>query len=157
MEVLMKSSHRRISRAMVAIVGGTLILAIIFWAYNLGKGHASAQQTKVPAPIQIPDSARIATAPPPTTAPAPMVLQTPTSKPSSTVMLAAVTESKSPTTKPSSPAQIASAQTPVSEHREDPDRQRPAPASLSDAKQKLDQGKLLDARRSLNTLLNSGT
>ena len=68
----MKSSHRRISRAMVAIVGGTLILAIIFWAYNLGKGHASAQQTKVPAPIQIPDSARIATAPPPTTATVPL-------------------------------------------------------------------------------------
>ena len=157
----MKSSHRRISRAMVAIVGGTLILAVIFWAYNLGKGHAAAQQTKASAPV-IPEPPRLASAPPPTTAPAPMVLETPTSKPSS-VMLAAVTETKPATTKPSSAAQVASSITPVAERSAAPDPAAQkssapsAPPSLSDAKSKFDQGKLLDARQSLNTLIASGS
>ena len=44
MEVLMKATHRRISRAMVGIVGGTLFLAVVFWAYNLGKSQASANK-----------------------------------------------------------------------------------------------------------------
>jgi lipoprotein-anchoring transpeptidase ErfK/SrfK len=154
----MKSSQARTSRAMVAIVGGTLLLSVIFWSYNLGKQHATASATSA-APRAVERSAtpdpvapQVAIAPPTT---APTVLETPTTKPTSNLMLGAVTNIPStqpgarvaaapaPTTAPSGAAQTASATV--------------IPTSLADAKSKFDQGRLLEARRGLNALLAAGS
>ena len=140
----MKSSQARTSRAMVAIVGGTLLLSVIFWSYNLGKQHATSVAPRALERSATPDPTAPQVAIAPTTT-APTVLETPTTKPTSNLMLAAVTNIPSTqpaahvTTAPSAAAQTASATV--------------VPTSLSDAKSKIDQGRLLEARRGLNALL----
>src|SRR5688500_17913590 len=72
-EVLMKRDSR-ISRALVSAVGITLTLALVFWAYNLGKSHGVASnpspQPRALAAIVDPALTAQSTLQPPTTPPA---------------------------------------------------------------------------------------
>src|SRR5687767_8179201 len=42
MEVLMTRTHRRISRALVALVAVTFALGLVFWLHNLATGKAAS-------------------------------------------------------------------------------------------------------------------
>ncbi len=167
----MKSSrHARVSRAMVVVVGGTLGLAALFWAYNLGKGQAaSLQKQSRPAPAgevraappidpgtpraEPKNDAKLAAA---TTGPAPAVLETPTTRPGG-VLLAAVT-SVSTTRPSSSKVQLASAvgaqPKPAAIIPDAPTN--PPPTSLADAKAKMDAGQIFQARQAYNALVVAG-
>ena len=156
------SQQQRISRALVAGVGITLTLGVVFWAYNLGITRGAAAQShrrdsrNVPAiegglvKAKSPDAA-VSLAKAPTTAPAPgVVMETPTTAPSAAPLLAAVDQAKpAPRTTalrcshPPYPAQTQDIKTNL--------------PTLADAKAKMSAGKVLDARRELSAALTSGT
>jgi len=162
MEVLVKvSQQQRISRALVAGVGITLTLGVVFWAYNLGKTRGAADQShrrdsrNAPAiegglvTAKSPDTA-LALSKAPTTAPAPgAVMETPTTAPSAAPLLAAVESAKpAPNHGAAMLASSVSAAKPLDIKTNLP--------SVADAKTIMSAGKLLDARRELSAALTSG-
>src|SRR6185437_11762005 len=155
MEVLVKvSQQQRISRALVAGVGITLTLGVVFWAYNLGKTRGAADQShrrdsrNAPAiegglvTAKSPDTA-LALSKAPTTAPAPgAVMETPTTAPAAPLLAAVESAKPAPNHGAAMLASSVSAAKPLDIKTNLP--------SVADAKAKMSAGKLLDARRELS-------
>jgi lipoprotein-anchoring transpeptidase ErfK/SrfK len=145
----MKSSHGRVSRALVLGVGATLTLGGAFW---LGKLSATPGKPN-PAKDQ-PTRASVPIDPGVPTADVKLAAATATTRASAT---------SQPTGSPlilSASAPLASASTQPSPHAAPDGSARLASASLSgspllDAKSRMDSGKLLEARKILNTALVS--
>ncbi len=164
------SQQQRISRALVAGVGITLTLGVIFWAYNLGKtrgaaagqpqhhdSHNAAVMDGGLVKASTPDNA-LALAKAPTTAPSPNVMVTPTTAPSNLApLLSAVDQTKPAPAAPTTRASNGAAVLASSVSNLQPQDVKPSLPSLADAKAKMDSGKLLDARRTLSAALTSGT
>jgi lipoprotein-anchoring transpeptidase ErfK/SrfK len=161
----MKSSHRRISRALVMGVGAVIALGLVFWAGKLSGGKSSPSKpepNRAAAPIDpgTPKSdAKLASA---TTLPS-STLETPTvasTQPSSIALASAATQ-------PTGSLMLAAAQSATTRptlqgNAQLADHKAAAPAvaggpPLVDAKAKMDAGKLLDARKVLNASLVSGS
>ena len=125
----MKSTHRRLSRALVALVGVTFTLGLIFWVHNLAKGKAAApaQNTTALAEAGVP-------------------LQTPQPQPASTTQPA--TTQRSPDLLVAMTEIATTEPTPVA----------PTVKSIiADAQAKFDAAKFLEARAMLNDALIAKT
>ena len=127
----MTRTHRRLSRALVALVGITFALGLVFWLHNLTKGKAAATDFS-PLASNAVTSIPLANA------------ETPATTQSSPELLIAVTGSS--TTQPT-PGQSASGV---------PDSPKNPGAIISEATTLFDKGKFLEPRKLLNDALQSG-
>ena len=148
-------STRRISRELLIGLSFMLMLALVFGAYNLGKGQGAAdagssERPKVASSItmnETPIKSVTPSAPPVAPATRAASSDLATTQPSAP-LLGAVRDQPVPTgttTRPADSAQLA----------RETARRTPSGTPLADAKSLIDAGKLLDARRVLNTALVS--
>ena len=131
----MTRTHRRISRALVALVGVTFALGLIFWLHNLTRGRASAGADGSDTPV----AAGIEAGVPLPRRASDTAIAEPTTKPSPELLIA---HTNAPTTQPTPGQKV---------------NTLPDASILATAQSKFDAGKLLDARTLLNDALLAGT